>query len=106
MIKPYDLGEILEYTPCLKIDDLVRKARNEFKVQFIKSSVDLNGMNISLISSKTRFGGSRLWFLCPKCNNRRGILYSKNNEVACRLCSGLKYINQRYKNMIESKIQE
>lgn len=101
MIKPYDLGEILENTQKVKIDDLVRRAKSEFKLQFIKSSVEMNGVNISLTSSKTRFGGLRLWFLCPNCNKRRGVLYSKNNKVACSICLGLKYRRQRYKGMVE-----
>lgn len=104
MINPYDLGEIVENTPGVEINDLVHRAKDEFKAIFAKSKIDLNGTAVSMTSSQTRFGGLRLWFLCPKCNKRRGVLYLKDGEIACRICFGLKYKKQRYKGMMEANI--
>ena len=104
MINPYDLGKIKENVQCIKIDDLIRKAKDEFKLQFIKSSVNLNGKNVQLTTSNTRFNGSRLWFMCPVCNKRRGVLYSLNSEIACGVCLNLKYRKQRFKGMTEENI--
>jgi hypothetical protein len=36
------------------------------------------------------FGGQRLWFLCPKCGRRVGILYS-GKHYYCRICRNLAY---------------
>ena len=36
------------------------------------------------------FGGHRLWFLCPKCGRRVGILYS-GKHYYCRICRNLAY---------------
>jgi len=104
MINPYDLGGILEQAPCLEINDLIHKAREEFKIQFIKSKISLNNQEISLMSTKTRFGGERLWFLCPKCHKRRGTLFKRNGELACRICLNLKYKKQRYSKMLELQV--
>ncbi len=84
-INPYDLGKNVNNLRAIKIDDLVRKAKNEFKYQFIKSDVDINGRQINLTMSKTRYGGNRFWFICPLCNKKRGIIYS-GNLLRCRIC--------------------
>lgn len=102
MINPYDLGEIVENTQGIKIDDLVRKAKQAFRLQFIKSSFDVNNIQIQLTTSKTRFGGERVWFVCPKCKQKRGVLYLASSVMVCRKCLGLSYKKQRYKEMIES----
>lgn len=101
MIKPNDLGKIVENVQSVKIDDLVRKAREEFKLQFIKSSLNLSGVNIQLTTSKTRFGGSRIWFICPICRKKRGVIYRDLSFLGCRICLNLKYRKQRYKGMME-----
>lgn len=101
MIKPYDLGEITENVQKVKIDDLIRKAKEEFKSQFIKSSINLSGVEVSLTTSKTRFGGNRFWFICPACQKRRGVIYFNSGIVGCRICLNLTYRKQRYKGMIE-----
>jgi len=41
--------------------------------------------------------GLRLWFVCPGCVQRRGVLYAYVNQkgqrrAACRTCLGLRYI--------------
>ena len=91
MIKPYDLGKVVENVQSVKIDDLVRKAREKFKLQFIKSSLNLSGVEIQMTTSKTRFGGNRIWFICPICQKKKGIIYKDLTFLGCRDCLNLKY---------------
>ena len=102
MIKLNNLGEIVENYQAIRIDDLVRKVNSGLKAKLLQSEVETLGYQINLTTSKTRFGGNRFWFLCPLCNERRGVLYLRNSGVAYRVCLGLKYRKQRYKGMIES----
>lgn len=106
LINPSDLGvtRIVEWTQKVEINKLLRKANVELKKQLLQSSLDLNGTSVLLSYSKTRFGGHRAWFICPKCGNRVGTLYLLNNQVLCRICGNLKYKNQRYSGMIEKEI--
>lgn len=36
------------------------------------------------------YGGRRVWFLCPRCGRRRGVLYL-GHRVVCRKCLDLAY---------------
>lgn len=40
------------------------------------------------------YGGERLWFLCPHCNRRVGILVGEGVRFLCRHCYGLPYSSQ------------
>jgi len=102
MIKPYDLGDsLVEHTQRVEIDDLVRRARKGLKPRLLEAQIEASGLKVALTTSKTRFGGLRIWFLCPVCNSRRGIIYKIGEQIGCRLCLGLKYKKQRYKGMAE-----
>ncbi len=98
---PYDLGKTTDSLRVVKLNELIKQARDKFKLEFIKSSLNISGMDIELTTSKTRYGGSRLWFVCPVCLKRKGTMY-QDNILACRTCLGLKYRKQRYKGMIEN----
>lgn len=52
------------------------------------------------------FGGERLWFLCPNCSTRVGLLYAVGKLFLCRHCHRLPYSSQNSNNMdnlIENK---
>jgi hypothetical protein len=52
------------------------------------------------------YGGERLWFLCPRCNTRIGILYCAATLFLCRHCCQLPYASQqegRINNIISQK---
>ena len=110
MIKPNDLGNNFVVDQCRKIniDDMVRKTKLSFKTNFIYSELEILGQNIHLTSSKTRFNGLRLWFVCPICKRRINNLYKHplRSFIGCRICLKLKYRNQRYKGMIENSIDK
>jgi len=40
------------------------------------------------------YGGERLWFLCPRCSTRVGILYGYGTLFLCRHCYRLPYSTQ------------
>lgn len=99
-INTYDLGKTTDSLRAVKIDELVRKARDEFKDQFIKSRIDINGKQIEVTTTNTRFGGRRIWFICPICKDKKGVIYA-DPILGCRICLNLKYKKQRYRRMIE-----
>jgi hypothetical protein len=49
--------------------------------------------NICLAVTKTRFGGRRLWFICPSCGGRCRVLFAWR-WLMCRRCCGLRYSSQ------------
>ena len=100
---PNDLGEFYQVSEnCrkLSIDDLVRRANTQIKRSWLANQVDISGIKVDFITSKTGFGGERLWFACPDCRGRVGKLYEgQNGQFACRKCLGIKYAKSRYKGM-------
>jgi len=46
---------------------------------------------ITLVHTPCTYGGYRYWFVCPTCNQKKGILYLKNFRFACRNCLNLCY---------------
>ena len=95
-----------ENSQKIDINDFVKKAHNLFKKELLGSMLESMNINISLTTSKTRFNGIRLWFKCPICKRRTGILYYNQTKtnLGCRLCMNIKYNKQRYKGMTESNI--
>lgn len=49
---------------------------------------------INLERTPCNFGGSRLWFRCPRCERRSAMLYSHGNKFICRRCGGFCYESQ------------
>lgn len=101
-INPYDLGGIVENTQGVRINDLLCKAKEKYKKEFIKSMFNINGLDIHLTTSKTRFGGNRIWFICPICKGKKGVIFI-NPVLGCRICLNLKYKNQKFRGMIDLK---
>lgn len=105
-INPNDSGRFcVESTEQIDINKLIRKFNTKAKESFIQSQIDIDGLNLQLTTSKTRYG-LRLWFLCPKCNKRIGKLYKHplTGIIACRTCNNLYYKSQKFKGMLEQKL--
>jgi hypothetical protein len=69
------------------------------KSAFIDSSViELNGQAIQLTTTKCKYGGERVWFLCPACRKRVGTIYRRPlaELFLCRHCLNLTYDLRRY----------
>lgn len=71
----------------------------------LMSEVEMAGIQLELITSKTGFGGVRYWFKCPLCDRRVGVIFRHpiSGQIGCRLCLGLEYRQRRYRGMIEGK---
>jgi len=52
--------------------------------------------DISLAETQCTYGGTRLWFLCPRggCGRRAAVLHRSSGWFVCRRCAGLKYASQ------------
>jgi len=104
-LNPNNLGLLVEECQKIKISDFLRKYKIELKKALIKSELEMMGLNIELTTSKTRYNGIRLWFKCPLCGRRIGILFQHplTNQIGCRQCLNLEYRKRKYKGMIEGK---
>lgn len=106
-ISPYDLGvsQLVEHAQRVSIDNLVRKAKSDLKRRLVEAQVEVLGAKIDLSTTKTRFNGERLWFLCPQCSKRTNYIYNHpiTSALGCRHCLGFKYLKQRYKGMLEGR---
>jgi hypothetical protein len=98
-INPYDLGEnnLVEGVETLKIHNFIKQAQKELKSALLASHIDALGIKVELCTTRTRFGGERLWFVCPACQKRAGNLYRGSDGIliGCRKCLNLKYHSQR-----------
>ncbi|TSC83562.1 MAG: Uncharacterized protein G01um101416_1221 [Microgenomates group bacterium Gr01-1014_16] len=105
---PNDLGDfsqVSENCQKISIDELVRLANRQLKQNWIKHRIELAGVGVGLVTSRTRFGGERLWFACPVCGKRVGKLYQNQSRIlGCRSCLGIRYAKSRYKGMVEAPL--
>jgi hypothetical protein len=49
---------------------------------------------INLATSNCTYGGTREWFICPRCNDRKAKLFLRDGRFACRVCQCLRYHSQ------------
>jgi len=54
---------------------------------------------ISFDRTPCHYGGERLWFLCPNCNKRVGILCCDDSKFLCRHCHRLPYASQHQQRL-------
>ncbi len=63
--------------------------------------VSIDSLFVQLTRTRQNFGGSRLWFVCPRrtCGRRCSVLYRprqlKARAFACRNCYAIRYRSQR-----------
>lgn len=58
---------------------------------------------VGLVTSQTRHGGRRWWFLCPSCCRRSGKLYRppQAHFFLCRTCGGVTYRSAQEAHLAE-----
>lgn len=90
----------------IRIEDFLRVYRVKLKELVLASELEVLGIRIELITSKTCYDGIRFWFKCPFCDRRVGVLFKHptSNKVGCRQCLNLEYKKRQYKGMIETAI--
>lgn len=101
----YDSGNTVLVEQCKKIsiNQVLDIIKHQLKLQLVDAQLQSQGLNIELTTSKTSFNGERIWFKCPKCCERKGVLYQHpvSNDIGCKDCLNLEYKSRRYKGMIE-----
>jgi hypothetical protein len=50
---------------------------------------------VALDRTPCTYGGTRPWFLCPRCGARCAVLWSVTGSFCCRACNGLAYSSTR-----------
>lgn len=98
---------LVESCSSIKISEFLRQYRTEFEKSLLNTKLDLFNVEVGLTSSKVMGDGTRLWFACPNCGSRVGIIYKHplNNGIGCKKCLNLEYRKRRYKGMIECNLQ-
>ena len=54
-----------------------------------------NIATVWLDTTPLNFGGNRVWWTCPHCNERAGLLYWQAQRWQCRKCAGLVHESTR-----------
>lgn len=106
LISPNDLGvfQTTDHAQKINVNNLVRQAGREVKLRLLEGKVEALGLEVGFTSSKTKFKGERLWFVCPQCGRRVGVIYKPpvQDKINCLKCLNLKYKKQRFKGMVEA----
>ena len=97
---------LIEQCPKISVFEIVQEAKEQLLPAIASNIASVNGYEIEFTTSKLAHGGERLWFKCPQCEGRKGVLYSNalNGSVGCKACLGLEYRSRRYKDMVENMI--
>ena len=107
-LTPNDLGEspLSENCVAVSIQKVLKQYQHSWKDSLLSSNLLVGVTTVRLACSDTRWGGKRLWFACPICKKKCGILYTHplNEQVGCRKCLGVKYWKQRYRGMVEQGV--
>ncbi len=63
---------------------------------------------IEFASSRTNFGGKRIWFVCPFCNKRKGVLYRPDDlsTYGCVSCHDLAYSCQNRHRELKYEVRD
>lgn len=49
---------------------------------------------VEIAPSACHYGGTRPWFLCPRCSRRVAVLFLRSGRFKCRHCSQVAYASQ------------
>ena len=106
--KTNNLGRkyLVENCQQIAVSTYLKKTKINLKKLILESLLNTEGIDIELTTSKTHFNGLRLWFKCPLCHRRIGIIYKHpiSQILGCRVCLELEYRCRRYKGMVENSI--
>jgi hypothetical protein len=70
---------------------------------------------LRISSTACHFGGSRVWFHCPRCSRRVAVLFLRSRRFVCRPCGGIAYASQsedefgrgwRRQSRLEARLRE
>lgn len=84
---------LVERVLQLKIKDLVSIIPKRSAGELL--AVPSDNPNMMITWTACHFGGTRAYFVCPKCLNKCSIIYAGGSRFECRKCKGLAYRSQR-----------
>ena len=93
----FGISILVEDCEAVKINDLLACVERKTREALLNAELEALGLPLTLTQSKTHFGGSRHWFVCPSCNKRIGILYRhvSADGLLCRRSLGVDYRKHR-----------
>ena len=94
---------LVEQCQRVNINDLLKGVEVEARQMRLHAKIEVLGTRIETNTTPCNFGGTRSWFICPRCKKRAGTLYKPptKDELLCRKCHNLSYGKGRYKGMVE-----
>lgn len=97
---------LTEQCPKITINTFLDIVKKKLKVELLEVEIKSAGWDIDLVSSSTANGGKRIWFSCPLCESRVGVLYTHpiSQLLGCRKCLNLDYSSRRYRGMLEQSM--
>jgi hypothetical protein len=104
----YDLGDsemLVEDCVQVSVGEVLNEYKKQLKQQLLSSVFEVDGVSVKLNTTRTNFGGSRHWFVCPSCSKRKGkLLRTPEGEIGCNSCLEVSYQSTRYKGMVETAL--
>jgi hypothetical protein len=97
---------LVEECPKIEVSDVLQEAKQQLLPVIMQNVAEISGYPVEFTTSKLAHGGERIWFKCPLCKARSGVLYKKplDGTVGCRSCLELEYRSRRYRGMIENNL--
>ena len=95
------------YVSDIKLDE-ASLLRGRVNLTFTLDGVSLP-TEVRLTFTHAHFGGSRCWFLCPRCSRRVGVLFvvervTAVDVFACRVCMSARYLSEMRKGRSERMV--
>ena len=103
---------IVEKWPRLYVSDLKLDEASLLRGR-VNLTLTLDGVTlhteVPLTITHPHYGGSRCWFLCPRCSRRVGVLFvvervTAVDVFACRVCMSARYLSEMRKGRSERMI--
>lgn len=89
-----DIGKFRRIAPVIEAEYSYKEQKVAALINFKDEYLILGGRRIELSSTPCHYGSSRLWFICPLCSQRKGILHFKDGW-GCVKCHNLFYSSQQ-----------
>lgn len=99
----YGNSQLNEDLRSVSVTTIINSLRTGFKLSLQTRPVMINKTPVTMVPTRTGFGGYRYWFVCPTCGGRAGKVYVYGVSVSCRKCLSLTYRSSRFKGMVEGK---
>ena len=102
----YGKKYLVEDCPSIRIDKVVNDSKKLVLRSLVVGFAEIDGVKVRIRTSKLHHGGNRLWFECPMCKQKKGVIYRHpvDSNIGCRKCLNLDYKSHKCKGMIETEV--